>query len=332
MPIGGGKGGSDFDPKGRSDAEVMRFCQMLHDRAVPPPRRVHRRARRRHRRRAPRDRLPVRPVQAHHQPLRVRRPDRQGRSTGAARSCAREATGYGARLSSSRRCCDAAASRSTARRASSPAPATSRSTPSRRSQQLGGTVVACSDSDGYVVDDEGHRPRRCSSRSRRSSAAASHDYAERATARRAFVDRRRASGTCRATSRCRRATQNELDRPRRRGARRERRASRSPRAPTCRRPRGAVARLPGGRRRLRPGQGGQRRRRRHQRARDAAERLARLLVLRAHRGAARGDHPRHPHRCAETAEEFGAPGDYVVGANIAGFMRVADAMLAFGLV
>ena len=27
MPIGGGKGGADFDPKGRSDAEVMRFCQ-----------------------------------------------------------------------------------------------------------------------------------------------------------------------------------------------------------------------------------------------------------------------------------------------------------------
>ena len=27
MPIGGGKGGSDFDPKGKSDAEVMRFCQ-----------------------------------------------------------------------------------------------------------------------------------------------------------------------------------------------------------------------------------------------------------------------------------------------------------------
>ncbi|NMD72098.1 NADP-specific glutamate dehydrogenase [Bacillus sp. DNRA2] len=27
QPIGGGKGGSDFDPKGKSDAEVMRFCQ-----------------------------------------------------------------------------------------------------------------------------------------------------------------------------------------------------------------------------------------------------------------------------------------------------------------
>ncbi|MDI9521211.1 MAG: NADP-specific glutamate dehydrogenase [Bacillota bacterium] len=29
LPIGGGKGGSDFDPKGKSDGEVMRFCQSL---------------------------------------------------------------------------------------------------------------------------------------------------------------------------------------------------------------------------------------------------------------------------------------------------------------
>ena len=27
LPMGGGKGGSDFNPKGKSDAEVMRFCQ-----------------------------------------------------------------------------------------------------------------------------------------------------------------------------------------------------------------------------------------------------------------------------------------------------------------
>ncbi|MFN3715071.1 MAG: Glu/Leu/Phe/Val dehydrogenase dimerization domain-containing protein, partial [Alcanivoracaceae bacterium] len=27
LPIGGGKGGSDFDPRGRSDSEIMRFCQ-----------------------------------------------------------------------------------------------------------------------------------------------------------------------------------------------------------------------------------------------------------------------------------------------------------------
>jgi glutamate dehydrogenase (NADP+) len=36
--------------------------------------------------------------------------------------------------------------------------------------------------------------------------------------------------------------------------------------------------------------------------------------------------------CYETAEEYGFPGNYVVGANIAGFVKVADAMLAFGLV
>ncbi|OUZ12113.1 glutamate dehydrogenase [Aeromicrobium sp. PE09-221] len=37
-------------------------------------------------------------------------------------------------------------------------------------------------------------------------------------------------------------------------------------------------------------------------------------------------------RCAETAEEYGTPGDYVLGANIAGFTRVADAMLALGVI
>ncbi len=36
--------------------------------------------------------------------------------------------------------------------------------------------------------------------------------------------------------------------------------------------------------------------------------------------------------CCTTAEEFGMPGNYVAGANIAGFRRVADAMLAFGVI
>ena len=37
-------------------------------------------------------------------------------------------------------------------------------------------------------------------------------------------------------------------------------------------------------------------------------------------------------RCLETADEYGMPGDYVAGANIAGFIQVADAMLALGLI
>ncbi|WP_347348031.1 NADP-specific glutamate dehydrogenase [Nigerium sp.] len=37
-------------------------------------------------------------------------------------------------------------------------------------------------------------------------------------------------------------------------------------------------------------------------------------------------------RCAETADEYGSPGDYVRGANISSFVRVADTMLALGVI
>ena len=36
--------------------------------------------------------------------------------------------------------------------------------------------------------------------------------------------------------------------------------------------------------------------------------------------------------CWQTAEEFGVSGNYVIGANIAGFIKVADAMMDQGLV
>jgi glutamate dehydrogenase (NADP+) len=74
MPLGGAKGGADFDPRGRSDAEVMRFCQSfmtelgrhLGEQADVPA--GDRRAG---------AGLPVRPVQAHHQPVRIGCPDRE---------------------------------------------------------------------------------------------------------------------------------------------------------------------------------------------------------------------------------------------------------------
>jgi glutamate dehydrogenase (NADP+) len=37
-------------------------------------------------------------------------------------------------------------------------------------------------------------------------------------------------------------------------------------------------------------------------------------------------------RCAATADDYGTPGDYVLGANIAGFVRVAEAMNAMGVI
>lgn len=36
--------------------------------------------------------------------------------------------------------------------------------------------------------------------------------------------------------------------------------------------------------------------------------------------------------CATTAEKYGQPGNYVAGANIAGFTKVADAMIAQGVI
>jgi glutamate dehydrogenase (NADP+) len=36
--------------------------------------------------------------------------------------------------------------------------------------------------------------------------------------------------------------------------------------------------------------------------------------------------------CVETAAEFGQPGNYVMGANVAGFVKVANAMIDQGLV
>ncbi|WP_271395401.1 NADP-specific glutamate dehydrogenase [Neomicrococcus lactis] len=37
-------------------------------------------------------------------------------------------------------------------------------------------------------------------------------------------------------------------------------------------------------------------------------------------------------QCAETADEYGMPGNYVLGANISGFVKVADAMMALGVI
>ena len=36
-------------------------------------------------------------------------------------------------------------------------------------------------------------------------------------------------------------------------------------------------------------------------------------------------------QCRHTAEEYGVPGNYVIGANIAGFVKVARTMMAMGL-
>jgi glutamate dehydrogenase (NADP+) len=49
LPMGGGKGGCDFDPKGKSPGEVMRFCQAFASELFRHVGARHRCARRRHR-------------------------------------------------------------------------------------------------------------------------------------------------------------------------------------------------------------------------------------------------------------------------------------------
>ena len=183
-------------------------------------------------------------------------------------------------------------------------------------------MVACSDSAGYVVDEKGIDLDAAQGASRRSSAARISDYAERRGAGATFV----AGGAiwdvpCEVAMPC--ATQNELDGDAAAHAGPATAAASSAEGANMPTHPGGGAGLPRGGRRLRAGQGGQRRRRGHQRAGDAAERLARLLDF-EHTEARLAEIMRGIHdRCAETAEEYGAPGDYVLGANIAGFLEVA---------
>ncbi len=82
-----------------------------------------------------------------------------------------------------------------------------------------------------------------------------------------------------------------------------------------------------------PGQGGQRRRRRHLRPGDgpgepcastgAAKRSTRTL-----HSIMKSIHK----QCLDAAEKYGSKGDYLTGANIAGFIKVAKSMLAYGIV
>ena len=38
------------------------------------------------------------------------------------------------------------------------------------------------------------------------------------------------------------------------------------------------------------------------------------------------------HECLVTADRYGSPGNYVMGANLAGYTKVADAMVALGVI
>ncbi|SCE54908.1 glutamate dehydrogenase (NADP+) [Streptomyces sp. DfronAA-171] len=325
MPIGGGKGGADFDPKGRSDAEIMRFCQSFMTEL--------------HRHIGEYTDVPAGDIGVGGREIgylfgqyrRITNRHESGVLTGkgvtwGGSQARTEATGYGCVLFTA----EMLRSRGESLDGQTLAVSGSGNVAIyaiEKAQQLGATVVTCSDSDGYVVDEKGIdlallKEIKEVRRGRIS------EYAERRGAR--FVP-----GTgvwnvpCDVALPC--ATQNELTEEDartlvRNGVKTVAEGANMPTTPEAVRvfQEAGVAFAPG----KAANAGGvatSALEMQQNASRDSwtfaytEERLARIM--------------RHIHdSCYTTAERYGAPGNYVVGANIAGFELVADAMLAQGLI
>jgi len=327
MPIGGGKGGADFDPRGRSDAEVMRFCQSFMTEL--------------HRHLGEQTDVPAGDIGVGQREIgymfgqykRITNRYESGVLTGKGLAWGgarvrEEATGYG--------CAYFVAEMLAARGGSFGGRDVIVSGAGNvaihaieKAQQLGGRVVACSDSSGYVHDPDGIdvdllKEVKLVERSR------IDEYARRRGARARWVA---GAGVwevpCEIALPC--ATQNELNEA---GARRlidggvvvVAEGANMPTTPAAVRllREAGVAFGPG----MAANAGGV--------ATSALE-----MQQNASRDSWSFEHTderlieimRDIHAvCSETAARWGAGDDFVTGANIAGFLRVADAMLAHGLV
>jgi glutamate dehydrogenase (NADP+) len=327
MPIGGGKGGSDFDPRGRSDSEVMRFCQSFMTEL--------------HRHLGEYTDVPAGDIGVGEREIgymfgqytritnRYESAVLTGKGIGlGGAQVRREATGYGVAifteemLKTTGRSLDG-------RRVVVSGSGNVAIYAARKAQQLGAHVVACSDSAGYVVDDRGldiDLLRQVKERER----GRLSDYAERRWGSARHVE----GGSvwevpCEVALPC--ATQNEV-------SGRDARAlidggciavaegANMPTTPEALHLfRDAGVLFAPGKAANAGGVATSALEMQQNASRDSwsfehtEERLEEIM---------RGIHD----NCAETALEYGSPGDYVAGANIAGFIAVADAMLALGLI
>ncbi|WP_431945730.1 NADP-specific glutamate dehydrogenase [Micromonospora marina] len=326
LAIGGGKGGADFDPKGRSDREVMRFCQSFMTEL--------------YRHIGPQTDVPAGDIGVGGREIgylfgqykRITNRYDAGVLTGkglayGGAQVRREATGYGAVFFADemlRRAGDGLAGKRVVVSGSGNVAVYA----IEKVHQLGGTVVACSDSGGYVVDEKGIDLAllRELKEQRRGRLA---EYAEHARNAVAVADRTVWEVPCDLALPC--ATQNEIG-----GAEAAAlvaggcvavvEGANMPTTPE------AVRILAGAGVRFAPGKaanaGGvavsglemQQNASRDTWTFGESEQRLREIMRDVH------------DRCWATAEEFGLPGNYVAGANIQGFRRVAEAMLAHGLV
>jgi glutamate dehydrogenase (NADP+) len=327
LPIGGGKGGADFDPKGKSDGEVMRFCQSFMTEL--------------YRHLGEHTDVPAGDIGVGEREIgylfgqykRITNRYESGVLTGKGLSFGGahvrpEATGYGT-VFFVEQMLETRNATLDGRRVVVSGAGNVALYAARKATELGATVVACSDSGGYVVEEDGldldllwqtkHVERLRVS-----------DYAERRGAAARHVE----SGSvwdlpCDVALPC--ATENEIDVDE---------AKRLVEAGVVAVAEGAnMPTTPGGVRLLQeagvlfgPGKaanaGGvatsalemQQNASRDSWTFEYTEERLREIMNGVHE------------RCAEAAEQYGRPGDYVLGANIAGFVKVADAMLALGVV
>lgn len=326
MPIGGGKGGADFDPKGRSDAEVMRFCQSFMTEL--------------YRHIGEYTDVPAGDTGVGGREIgylfgqykRITNRYESGVLTGkgigwGGSAVRKEATGYGTAFfvqEMLRQRGDSLDGKRVVVSGSGNVAIYA----VEKVHEMGGTVVACSDSGGYVVDQAGIDVDLLKELKEVERARIS-EYADRRPGASYVAGGSIWDVPCDVALPC--ATENELDDAAARslvqhGCLVVAEGANMPTTPA------GVATFVDAGVLFAPGKaanaGGvatsalemQQNASRDSWTHDHAE--ARLAEIMA------GIHE----RCAAAADDYGRPGDYVLGANIAGFVRVADAMLAMGVV
>jgi glutamate dehydrogenase (NADP+) len=325
MPIGGGKGGSDFEPKGRSDGEVMRFCQAFMTEL--------------YRHIGEHTDVPAGDIGVGGREVgylfgqykRITNRYESGVLTGkgltwGGSQVRTEATGYGTVFFTDEML-KARHDSFDGKRVVVSGSGNVAIYAIEKVHELGGTVIACSDSAGYIVDEKGidldllkqvKEVRR----------ARITEYAEERGVR--YVEGHSIwEVPCDIALPC--ATQNELNGSDaaalvRNGCVLVAEGANMPCTPDAVRilTEGGVAFAPG----KAANAGGvatsalemqQNSSRDSWSFEHTEQRLAVIM---------RGIHD----RCLETAEDYGSPGNYVAGANIGGFIQVADAMLALGII
>jgi glutamate dehydrogenase (NADP+) len=326
MPIGGGKGGSDFDPKGRSDAEVMRFCQSfmtelyrhLGEYTDVPAGDIG---------------VGVREIgYLFGQYKRITNRYESGVITGKGLGWGgalvrTEATGYGAAFFAEAMM-EADGESFDGKRVTVSGSGNVAVYGIEKVHQLGGTVVACSDSTGYVVDEKGI-DLDVLKQVKEVERARIDEYAQRVPSAEFVAGGSIWDVPCDVAVPS--ATQNELDDDAatvlaRNGCRYVVEGANMPTTPQAVRVlrEAGIAFAPG----KAANAGGV-----ATSALEMQQNASRDRWTFEHSEARLEEIMRSIHAvCHSTAEEYGRPGDLVLGANVAGFLQVAEAVHAHGLI